>query len=70
MMITHGGVKQSHPKATVKREVDGRVAARNGISDRLSDRIERDIVKAESPHKIFDVANMLLVGLRRKEGLE
>jgi hypothetical protein len=36
----------------------------------LSDQIERDVVDGKSPHKIFDVANVLLVGLRRKEGLE
>ncbi len=70
LMITHGGVKKPHPKAAAKREVDGGVAVGNQISDRLSDQIERDIIDAETPHEVFDVANVLLVRLRRKEGIE
>ena len=64
-MVTHWSVvKQSHPKAAAKCEVDGRVAAgKNWIGNRLSDQIEPDIVDAKSPHEIFDVANLLLVRL-------
>ena len=64
LMVTHWGIKQPHPKAAAKCEVDGRVAVGNRIGDQLSDQIERDIVDAKSPHKIFDIANVLLVRLR------
>ena len=70
LMISHGGVKKPHPKATAEREVDGRVAAGDRISNWLSNRIERNIIDAEAPHKIVDVADMLLVWLRRKKGFE
>jgi len=50
--------------------MDSGVAARNGISHGMRDLVERDVVNAKSPHEVIDVADMLLVGLWRKQGFE
>ena len=70
LMITHGGIEQPHPKAAAKCKVNGVIALGNRICDRFSDCVERDVVDTELPHKIFDVANMLLVRLGRKKRLK
>jgi hypothetical protein len=46
------------------------VAPGDGVGDGASDLIQGNIVYAKSPHKIVNILDVLLVGLRGKQSLE
>ena len=70
LMITLRCIPQPHPAAVAEGEVDGRITARDRVSNGSSNLVEWDIIDAKSPHQIGNMADVFLVWLRREQGLK
>ncbi len=68
-MIAYDHVIQPHPK-TLERSIYGTITMGDWVRNQPRDLIERNVVYAESPNKIFNVLDIFLMGLRGKQGLE
>ncbi len=64
LMIAHWRVEHPPPFFTTAKLVEyHRITSGDGVCDDASYAIEWDVVDTEAPNKVFDVADVLLVGL-------
>ena len=66
----HRGIKHPHPFPHAKFLGYGGVAPRDWIRDDPCDGVEWGVVDAEPPDELVNMADMLLMGLRREDGFE
>lgn len=69
-MISGGCIPQPYPLPRAKSKVNSGVAACDGVNNRACDLVQRDVVDTEPPHEVGNIADMFLVGFRRKKSLE
>ena len=69
-MVALRCIPHPHPAAIAESEVDGRITARDRVSDGLSDLVEWNIIDAKLPHTIGNMADVFLVRLQREQGLK
>jgi hypothetical protein len=67
LVVTGRSIVQPHPLAHPKFLRHSGIAARNWVGNNSSHQIQRDVVHTEPPHKVFNVADMLLMRLRHKD---
>ena len=70
LVVTLGGIPHPHPPAVTERQVDSGIAPGDGVGYGSRYLIQRDIINAESPHKVVDILDVLLMGLRSKQRLK
>ena len=70
LMIAHRSVKHPPPLRASEFVEHRGIATRNWVSDCPSDAIEWDVVDAEALDKVFDIANVLLMGFHSEQSLE
>ena len=63
LMIAHWRVKYPPPFAMAKLIEYCRITSGDGVCDDASYAVEWDVVDTEAPNEVFDVADVLLVGL-------
>jgi hypothetical protein len=70
LMISHRCAEHPAPLPLSKLVMNGRIAPGNGTCDEAGNRVEWNVVLAESPHKISNAADVLLMRLCGKEHFE
>jgi hypothetical protein len=68
-VVSHDGIIKPYPE-NPKSCLDCIVTAWDRVSNLPSYLVEGYIVDAKSPHKVSDIADVLLVGLRGKNGFK
>ncbi len=69
-MIPGGGIKQPQPLTRSELFGDSGVTSWYRVCDDTCHGVEGYVINTESPNKILDVTNMLLMGFWRKDGLK
>ncbi len=70
LMISHRCVKHLAPLTLPKLVMNGQIAPGNGVCNEAGNRVERNVIQAESPHKIINAVDVLLMRLCGKERFE
>ena len=63
-MVPLRGIHDPKEKSITEGNINGRIAARDGIGDDTSDGIQQDVVNTEPPNKVSNVSNIFLMWLR------
>ncbi len=70
LMISHRCVEHPAPLPLPKLVMNGQIAPGNGVCNEAGNRVERNVIHAESPHEIINAADVLLMRLCVKERFE